>query len=91
MTWSKSHQIAAQIAQAERRERERGETAYKHPTAYEGGARCVVRHREPIPDEVIEEAIRAHSAPRTTTNIIAGDPLPGRSALDQKRQLRVVT
>lgn len=81
-TISKSHHIRLQIAQAERRAREREEPTYKHPTEYQRGARCLVRHREPIPDEVIEEAVRAHSAPRTVTQIVNGDPLPGRSALD---------
>lgn len=89
---SQSARIQHAIAQAERRarERERGETAYKHPSEYKRGAGCWVRYHDPVPDEVIAEAIRVYSAPQDLTSRIAGDPPPGRSALDQ-RKLRVVT
>lgn len=43
-----------------------------------------VTRRDPPPD-VLTEAVKAYSAPRTITEWVAGDPLPGRSALDQKR------
>lgn len=44
-----------------------------------------VRGHERPPPEVIAEAVRAHRAPRNPFDDILGNPLPGRSALDQKR------
>ncbi len=38
-----------------------------------------------VPEDVVDELIRATCAPRSLTAKILGDPLPGRSALDKMR------
>lgn len=71
-----------------RRERDRRARAERKGVRGEGPVR--LGRPEPSP-ETIAEAVRAYSAPRTLTEALCGDPPKGRSSLDQKRQLRVVT
>lgn len=42
-------------------------------------------HHKRAPDFVIDECVMAHARPRSLTQSICGDPLPGRSALDKQR------
>ncbi len=73
-------------AMARRKEREQARRlADKETTATlrASGALADAYSRAP-PDSVIEERDRAIAAPRNLNAILAGDPLPGRSALDRR-------
>lgn len=50
-----------------------------------GNVTSRVGRPEPSP-QTLEEAARAHAAPRELRHVLCGDPLPGRSALDRRRR-----
>lgn len=57
--------------------------------ASEGPAKAydfIVRKTMIVPDDVFTERNQRLAAPRTIGSLILGDPLPGFSALDRKRQ-----
>jgi hypothetical protein len=85
---------AQRVVRIVERHRNREEQPYRRRPLAKGERPIpqVISAVRPNPSqEAIAEAIRAYSAPRTLTALLMGDPPKGRSSLDQKRQLRVVT
>lgn len=85
----------ANLTPAQRKQRERAATIRRRDkrTAFmreHGGHYTVDPRPENVPPEIFEERERAYryAACRTVTQVLFGDPPPGRSALDAERAVR---